>query len=316
MVAPTSPLVVPSSLDSDLQRIFASMDEQGKESMVILFGEDTRITDALVPNQVLTETSVELTDEGAKDMAGWQIGNPHKTMMGWAHGHDKLTVVPSIHDVAQQWVYQSQSPDVVMFIRNLAEGLRALQLIAEAMSTLASSGGRVADDTDTMSLVKEVRLAEGAGKIEKHDFVKLSSSPTPKSRVALVRNLKGKYYSLKSRYRMLSLRCKQYEDRVQHLETRLCQVECVPNHVQELENRVRALEGASENNGKREGCNLVGQPASKRRASSFALFTKSIRSELRGPASTQARLAAARWANMSQEEKASFADKQVADVRE
>ena len=139
---------VGSDFERRLHTAFAEGDREGKETLVLLFGQDGNVSDMIVPDQQGEPYSVELTETGSLDLACWQAQHAEKNLIGWAHSHHTLSTVPSVVDVRQQYLYQTENAKIIMVIKNIDGPTKAWRLRQEAMEQLESLDGNAPHGTE------------------------------------------------------------------------------------------------------------------------------------------------------------------------
>ena len=125
----------------------------------MLFGQDGNVSDMIVPDQQGEPYSVELTETGSLDLARWQAQHADKNLIGWAHSHHTLSTVPSVVDVRQQYLYQTENAKIIIVTKSIDGPTKAWRLRQEAMEQLESLDGNVPHGTDTVTLLQDVDLA-------------------------------------------------------------------------------------------------------------------------------------------------------------
>lgn len=285
-----APLLVPADFTKKLGALFEAGDKRGIESLALLFGDGQRITDAVVPRYMATETSVELTSDGEEWCCAWKQENPTKLLMAWAHSHHKLTLVPSVVDIKQQWVYQKETPTFVMVISNVAEGTAVLRLTDGAMASLSSAAGAAPEGVDTLTLVQRVRVSNGPPL----SSLAVWEQEQPVKPVTMSRQT----------YNSLIARVQQLEDRSTEQERLL---RLVKQELAELKDRTQCKRAFADVVSETDGESTAQASSALKRpriASAFALFMKSISGELGGNAAARAKEASTRWRSLSADEKA------------
>lgn len=286
-------LTVPYNFDQKLMKLFQAGDEKGVETMTMLFGTidglSGRITDVVAPPQLQCQTACELTENWALELTEWQDGQSEKQMLGWAHSHRTMTLVPSVIDLQNQWEHQHEHPWFVMAIRNLSDGCRVWRLNETAMQSLTATRGKAPDGTDTTSLLEVTALTAEGYRIETWTGSMPLGQEDDKGHNDVYR-------------------------RIHELEAQVAQQ---ARDIIDLRAEVRKLAGEKRRCPATDDVDADSCPEPpKKPPSAFALFSTKILADLAGSAASQAKQATEKWQGMDDAEKKAFQDEAGARLAE
>lgn len=175
-----------------LRRYFAVNDTHGVETMALLFGgaapggsASTRatyiVTDIVIMEHTVTKTSCAFTDQGSRQLSKYLKSAPSKVLVGWAHSHHQVKLipqgrVPSQPDVNTQYTLQRQfAPTANLMLIMNEVGVSCWTLPASSMQLIGQQKGdssKVAQDpgdlVDSATFVDFI--SEGVGTVEVHEL--------------------------------------------------------------------------------------------------------------------------------------------------
>jgi len=119
-----------------LRSLFGENDSRGLETMAFLFGVQApsgaatvlhayNITDVVIVEHTSSCTACQMTRDGSDQLARYMQTHVHKVLLGWAHSHHQVQLVPqgrlpSQQDIDTQYTLQRQFPPAanLMLIMN------------------------------------------------------------------------------------------------------------------------------------------------------------------------------------------------------